>query len=87
MAVRASKPRPQPFSGPYPVHIHYHFKLAGSRLDIDNHSYMGKLCLDALVAVGVLPGDEQKYVSGITITAEKIAKEHDNEVDVVIHSA
>ena len=48
---------------------------------------MGKLCLDALVAVGVLPGDEQKYVSGITITAEKIAKEHDNEVDVVIHSA
>ncbi|MEJ6011452.1 hypothetical protein [Novosphingobium aquae] len=68
------------YEGLYPVHIKYHFKLTGSRLDIDNHVYMTKMVADALVACGVIPGDEQEYIGAITITAEKLRK---GEVNVV----
>lgn len=86
MAVRASKPRPQPFSGPYPVHVHYHFKLAGPRLDMSNHSYMLKMVEDGLVHCGVLPGDEPKYVGSYSVSGEKIDKAGANEVVVEINS-
>lgn len=68
------------YSGLYPIHAHYHFKLRGSRLDIDNHVYMSKMVADSLVAAGVIPGDEQEYIGAMTITAEKIGK---GEVDTV----
>jgi hypothetical protein len=64
--------KPQPYAGALPVQAHYHFKVKGSKLDISNHAYMLKMTEDALVAAGVLPGDEQKYVSKVTITGEQI---------------
>jgi len=76
-----------PYSGLYPIHVHYHFKLRGSRLDIDNHVYMSKMVADALVACGVLAGDEQEYINGITITAEKAPKTGRDEVTVEFSSS
>ena len=84
VAVRAAKPRPEAFAGPYPVHVHYHFRLAGPRLDISNHAYMLKMVEDGLVKCGVLPGDEPKYVGSYSVTGEKIAKAGQNEVEVSI---
>jgi hypothetical protein len=78
-AVLARKPKP--YTGTFPVHMHYHFRLHGTPLDISNHAYMLKLVEDGLVAAGILPGDEPKYVSCITITAEK---DQADEVDVTI---
>lgn len=72
---------PQPYTGNFPVHMHYHFRLHGTRLDISNHAYMLKMIEDGLVAGGVLPGDEPKYVAGISITSEK---DQADEVDVTI---
>jgi urease beta subunit len=76
--------QPQPYTGDFPVQIHYHFKLTGNQLDIDNHIYMVKLCADALVQCRVFPGDEQKYIGAITITAEKVPKGGGDEVVVEI---
>lgn len=59
------------YEGPFPVHVHYHFRLAGPKLDISNHAYMVKLLEDGLVANGVLPDDDQRYVARITITTER----------------
>lgn len=73
----------KPYTGSFPVHIHYHFKLTGTPLDIDNHSYMEKMLADALVANGVLPDDTQAYIGARTTTAEKIKKGEPDEV--VIH--
>ena len=84
LAVLASKP--EPWTGDFPVHVHYHFKLRGNRLDISNHAYMQKMVEDGLVACGVLPDDDQKYVSGITVTAEQIKKGEDDEVVIIIKS-
>jgi hypothetical protein len=81
MAVLAS--RPEQYVGDFPVAVHYHFKVRGSRLDISNHAYMLKMLEDSLVACGVLPGDEQQYVGRITITAEKADKTADDVA--VIH--
>lgn len=80
LAVLSSKPKK--YTGPFPVHVRYHFKLSGPSLDISNHAYMQKMVEDGLVACEVLPEDDQKFVSGITITAEKIAKGEDMEVVV-----
>lgn len=74
------------YEGLYPVHAHYHFKLRGSPLDIDNHVYMAKMVADSLVAVGIIPGDEQEYIGAITITAEKIGKGMRDEVQVELAS-
>lgn len=79
-AVQASKIAP--YRGLFPVHVKYHFKLTGSRLDIDNHVYMAKMVADALVTTGVIPGDEQDFISGITITAEKLKKGEEDVVEV-----
>lgn len=81
-AVLSSNPKP--YTGSFPVHVHYHFKLRGQRLDISNHAYMTKMVEDGLVACGVLPEDDQNYVSGITTTAEKIVKTEDEVVVVEI---
>lgn len=72
------------WEGGFPVHIHYHFKLTGSRLDIDNHAYMEKMIADALVANGVLPDDTQEYIGAKTTTAEKLPKGESNRVEVTI---
>jgi hypothetical protein len=42
--------RPSRYTGTFPVAMHYHFRLRGSRLDVSNHAYMQKMCEDALVA-------------------------------------
>jgi hypothetical protein len=80
MAVLASKI--DRYEGLYPIHVKYHFKLTGSRLDIDNHVYMSKMTADALVACGVIGGDEQDFISAMTITAEKLKKGEDEVVEV-----
>lgn len=72
---------PQPYAGPFPAAFHYHFRLHGSKLDISNHAYMLKMVEDALVACGVIPADDQKYVGRITISAERADQD---EVDVTI---
>lgn len=74
-------PTVRAYEGTYPVQMRYHFRLHGSRLDISNHAYMLKMVEDALVQCGVIPGDDQKYVAGVTITAERADFD---EVDVEI---
>jgi len=80
-------PTTKPWPGPFPVAMHYHFRLQGSRLDISNHAYMLKMVEDGLVTAGVLPGDEPKYVADIRITAEKIGKDEFDTVEVTISPA
>lgn len=75
-----------PWQGLYPVHVKYHFKLKGTPLDIDNHVYMAKMVLDSLVAAEIIPGDDQTYVSAITITAEKIKKGEPDVVEVSLEA-
>lgn len=79
-AVLAGKPKP--YTGTFPVHMSYHFRLHGTRLDTSNHAYMQKMVEDGLVAAGILPGDEPKYVGAITITG---SKDEADEVDIEIH--
>lgn len=79
-AVMSANPRP--YTGPFPIHAHYHFKLRGNRLDISNHSYMLKMTEDGLVACGVIPDDSPKYINAITITAEKAKDDEDEVVEV-----
>lgn len=85
LAVLSAKPKR--YEGAFPVHCHYHFRLRGTQLDIVNHSYMVKMGEDALVAAGVLPGDDPKYVGRITITAEKVGKGEEEDVVVEFKSA
>ncbi|MGK7870856.1 hypothetical protein [Falsiroseomonas sp. E2-1-a20] len=59
------------YVGPFPVHIHYHFAMTGKPLDITNHAYMVKLLEDGMVHAGVIPGDEQKFVGSVTISARR----------------
>lgn len=73
--------KPKPYTGTFPVHMHYHFRLHGKPLDISNHAYMQKMVEDSLVHLGVLPDDTPQYVAGITITAEK---DQSDEVDITI---
>jgi hypothetical protein len=75
---------PKPYTGDFPIHAHYHFKLRGNRLDISNHAYMQKMTEDGLVACGVIPDDSPKYVNAITITAEKAKKDEDEVVIVTL---
>lgn len=80
--------RPQPYSGPFPVHCHYHFRLTGNRLDVSNHAYMLKMTEDALVACGVFPDDTPEFISGVSVTAEHVKKgAGDDEVVVSIEVA
>lgn len=77
-------PHAKPYKGKYPVHVHYHFLLAGTALDISNHGYMVKLVEDSLVKKGVLKGDQPKYVAGITVTAEKVSQHCLDVVEVTV---
>lgn len=76
--------RPAPYTGPFPVRIHYHFKLAGKQLDIDNHGYMEKMLADSLVHVGVLPDDTPQYIGAKLTTASKAKKGEYDTVEVTI---
>lgn len=76
----------EPWRGLYPVDAHYHFKVKGTALDISNNAYMLKMCEDALVAAGVLLGDDPKYVRSIRITAEKAGKYDFDKVEVTLSS-
>jgi hypothetical protein len=79
MAAKISR-----YPGPYPVAMHYHFRLHGTRLDVSNHAYMLKMTEDALVHAKVIEEDNPKYVGRITVTAEKAAKDADETVTVTI---
>ncbi len=80
--------RPKPYTGPFPASCHYHFKLNGSRLDVSNHAYMVKMVEDGLVACGVLPDDDQKYIASIVVTTEYVPKgKGQNEVVVTLSQA
>lgn len=72
------------WGGAYPVAVHYHFRLRGTRLDISNHAYMLKMIEDGLVACGVFPDDTPDYVAALTVTGEKVGKADDEEVVVTI---
>lgn len=72
--------------GTFPVAMHYHFRVKGSRLDVSNHAYMLKMTEDALVYNETLPGDDPKYVGRITITADKAEKDEPDTVEVTIES-
>ena len=74
--------QPKPYTGNFPIHVHYHFKLHGRRYDISNHAYMLKMTEDGLVACGVIPDDTPKYINAITITAEKAKEDEDEVVEV-----
>lgn len=71
-----------PWQGSYPLDAHYHFKVKGTPLDVSNYAYMLKMTEDALVAAGVLLGDDPKYVRSIKITAEKAEKDDLDKVEV-----
>jgi hypothetical protein len=45
--------------------------MTGKPLDITNHAYMVKLLEDGMVQAGVIPGDEQKFVGSVTISARR----------------
>jgi hypothetical protein len=77
-------PRITEYTGKYPVYVHYHFRLAGTALDISNHAYMVKLVEDSMVKHGVIKGDQPKYVAGIFTTAEKVPLHSLDEVEVTI---
>lgn len=81
IAVMASHPKP--WTGDFPVSVHYHFRLKGTALDISNHAYMLKMVEDGLVACGVFPDDTPQYVASINVTGEKI-KTGDEVVTVTI---
>ena len=54
-----------------PVRLHFHWIEKTSRRDLDNVAFAKKFILDALVELGVLTDDSQKYVKGFTDTFEK----------------
>lgn len=45
---------------------------------------MLKMVEDGLVSTGVLPGDDPSFVASITVTAEKVAKDAQDQVTVTI---
>lgn len=55
------------YSGAFPCHIEYRFKLHGKRLDSSNLAYMTKLLEDGMVQCGVIPDDSPKYVASTTM--------------------
>lgn len=70
-----------PYDGTFPVHIEYHFRLRGSRLDSLNLAYMAKMTEDALVHAGVLPDDDPRYVTRSTLSS---SRDTVDEVDITI---
>ena len=79
LAVLAASP--DIYTGTFPVHMTYHFRMHGKAIDISNYGYLVKLLEDGLVQADVIPDDSQKYVAGITITSEKAQT---SEVDITI---
>jgi hypothetical protein len=72
------------YTGSYPVAMHYHFRLHGTRLDISNHAYMLKMTEDALVHTKIIEEDDPKYVRQITVTADKAGKDEEETVTITI---
>ena len=72
------------YEGAFPIAMHYHFRLKGSRLDVSNHAYMLKMVEDGLVACGVLPDDTPEFVGEVRITSEHLAKGGSDEVEVTL---
>lgn len=68
------------FSGAFPCHIEYRFKMRGRGLDSSNLAYMAKLVEDGLVHSGIIPDDSPKYVRSMTLVTEK----GEDEVEVTI---
>lgn len=49
-----------------PVKLHFHWREQNKRRDLDNIASAKKFILDALVSLGVLENDSQKYVVGFS---------------------
>ncbi len=58
----ASTQQPPTFSGP--VFLTFAWHESSRRRDLDNVAFAKKFILDALVALGVLPDDGRRYVTG-----------------------
>jgi hypothetical protein len=54
-----------------PVVVHFYFTFKKYPLDSDNCSYMGKMILDGMKKIGVIPDDSPKYVRGVCLYSEK----------------
>lgn len=64
-----------------PVHLRFDFTFAGRALDPDNCAFMQKELVDSMRRWGIIANDTPGYISGITITSEKGARD-----EVRIHS-
>ena len=73
-----------PYSGQFPIHARYHFKLTGKALDASNCAFMVKCVEDALVSAGIIPDDTPKYIASVRLSSEK-GKVDEVEVEF-IHS-
>ncbi|MDI9600114.1 MAG: hypothetical protein QM323_11595 [Acidobacteriota bacterium] len=60
--VAAATQCPPAFSGP--VFLTFAWHESSRRRDLDNVAFAKKFVLDALVALGVLPDDGRRYVTG-----------------------
>lgn len=71
------------YSGSFPCHIEYRFKLSGKRLDSSNLAYMVKLLEDGMAQCGVIPDDSPKYVA----LTKMVTGAGDDVVEVTIESS
>lgn len=53
-----------------PVKMHFHFFEPNARRDPDNMLSAAKMGLDALQEIGVLPGDSQMWIRGLSFSWE-----------------
>ena len=53
-----------------PVEVSFHWIEKDRRRDLDNIAFAKKFILDAMVGVGILPDDSQKYVKALSDSFE-----------------
>lgn len=82
-----SEAKPEPYDGPFPIDLSFHFYLHGTQIDSSNCAFLTKSCEDALVAYGTIPGDSPKFVRWVAQRSDKATKEDDAVVVVHISTA
>jgi hypothetical protein len=75
---------PEPWDGPYPVDILFHYRLRGKRIDSTNAGFMSKALEDALVTAGVLPDDNPHFVRRSCNQTDQDLKAEYDTVEVTI---
>lgn len=66
----------------YPIQLRIVWYEANSRRDIDNVTFAKKFILDAMVEMGIIENDSQKYVSGMRDTV--LVDKHFPRIEVYI---